>query len=204
MTRKALVVLATTVGALCVVPSAQAFTNLPVWKCRASPLYTSVSGQNRVEPIVANGNINTANGADPDHAQCANAETGAGSTATQLAIPQDLIGASTTQAKTDITPELGKAINQKVTSTAKAENLQIQIPAGSPSLLGVKAVTSSATATCVPGSLTPKFDGTSQVADLTVLGAPIGLDGLLGALTQALQPLGALVDVKINEKIVGT
>ena len=88
MTRKALVVLATTVGALCVVPSADALTTMPVWKCRASPLYTSVNGQNRVEPIVANGNINTANGGDPDHAQCANAETGAGNTATQLAIPQ--------------------------------------------------------------------------------------------------------------------
>ena len=71
-----------------------------MWKCRASPLYASVNGQNRVEPIVANGNINTANGGDPDHAQCADAETGAGNTATQLAIPQDLIGASTTQAKT--------------------------------------------------------------------------------------------------------
>ncbi len=203
MTRKLLVAVAATLGALFVVESAQAFTNAPVWKCRASPLYTSVSGQNRVEPIVANGNINTANGGNPDHAQCANAETGAGNTATQLAIPQDLIGASTTQAKTEIVPELGKAINQKVTSTAKVENLQVQLPAGSPSLLGVKAATSAATATCTSGSLTPKFDGTSQVADLTVLGAPIGLDGLLGALTQALQPLGALVDIKINEKVIG-
>ena len=143
MTRKLLVALAATLGALFVVESAQAFTNAPVWKCRASPLYASVSGQNRVEPIVANGNINTANGGNPDHAQCANAETGAGNTATQLAIPQDLIGASTTQAKTEIVPELGKAINQKVTSTAKVENLQVQLPAGSPSLLGVKAATSS-------------------------------------------------------------
>ena len=83
-------------------------------------------------------------------------------------------------------PELGRAIGQKPTATAKVENLQVQIPAGSPSLLGVKAATSSATGTCVSGSTTPKLDGTSQVADLTVLGAPIGLDGLLGALTQAL------------------
>ncbi len=203
MTRKLLVGLAAVTGALSLVPSAQAFTNAPVWKCRASPLYTSVSGQNRVEPIVANGAINTANGGDPDRAQCANSETGAGNTATQLAIPQDLIGASTTQAKTEIVPELGKAINQKITSTAKVENLQVAIPAGSPSLLGVKAITSSATGTCTSGSVTPKFDGTSQVADLTVLGAPIGLDGLLGALTNALQPLGALVDLKINEKVIG-
>jgi Ca2+-binding RTX toxin-like protein len=203
MTRKLLVALAATLGTLCVVQSAQAFTNAPLWQCRASPTYASVSGQNRVEPIVANGNINTANGVSPDHAQCANAETGAGNTATQLAIPQDLIGASTAQAKTEIVPETGKSITQKITSTAKVENLQVQIPAGSPSLLGVKAATSAATGTCVAGSIVPKFDGTSQVADLTVLGAPIGLDGLVGALTQALQPLNALVDVKINEKVIG-
>ena len=201
MTRKLLVVLAATVGGLSVAPSAQALTSAPVWKCRASPLWASVNGQNRVEPIVANGNINTANGGDPDHKQCANAETGAGNTATQLGIPQNFIGASTTQAKTEIVPELGKAINQKVTSTAKVENLQVQIPAGSPSLLGVKAATSSATGTCVSGSTTPKLDATSQVVDLTVLGAPISLDNLLSALATALDPLDAIVDVKVNEKI---
>jgi Ca2+-binding RTX toxin-like protein len=203
MTRKLIVALAAAGGALCIVPSAQAFTTTPVWQCRASPLYASVSGQNRVEPIVANGNINTANGVSPDHAQCANAETGAGNTATQLAIPQNSIGASTTQAKTEISPELGAAIKQTVTSTAKVENLQIAIPAGSASLLGVKAVTSSATASCTPGSLVPKLGGTSQVADLTVLGAPVALDGLVGALANALQPLGFLVDIKINEKVMG-
>jgi Ca2+-binding RTX toxin-like protein len=201
MTRKLLVALAAMTGALCVAPSAQALTSAPVWKCRASPTYASVSGQNRVEPIVANGNINTANGVSPDHAQCVNAETGAGNTATQIGIPQNVVGATTAQAKTEIVPEIGKAIEQKPTATAKVENLQVAIPAGSPSLLGVKAATSSATGTCVSGSTTPKLDGTSQVADLTVLGAPIGLDGLLGALATALQPLGFLVDLKINEKV---
>jgi len=200
MTRTLLVALAAVTGALCIVPSAQAFTSTPVWKCRASALYASVSGQNRVEPIVANGNINTANGADPDHAQCANAETGAGNTATQLAIPQDLIAAQTTQAKTDVSPELGTAISQTVTAFAKAENLQIAIPAGSPSLLGAKAITSIATAKC--SGTTPTYTGTSQAVDLTVLGAPVALDGLLTALTNALQPLGFLVDLKINEKVV--
>ncbi len=202
MTRRLLVAIAAVAGVLTLVPSASALTKEPVWKCRASPLYASVNGQNRVEPVVANGNINTANGGNPDHAQCANAETGAGNTATQLAIPQNTIGASTTQAKTEIAPEIGRAIDQKVTSTAKVENLQIATPAsGAASLLGVKAVTSSATGTCVSGSKTPKLDGTSQVADLSVLGAPVALDGLVGALTNALQPLNALVDIKINEKI---
>jgi len=204
MTRRLLlVVLAASAGSLLVAPSAQSFTTVPVWKCRASPTWVSVNGQNRVEPVVANGNINTANNGNPDHAQCAPAEAGAGNTATQIGIPQDVIGASTASAVTTLTPELGKAIDQKPGAAAKVENLQIQIPAGSPSLLGVKAATSSATATCQAGSIVPKLDGTSQVVDLTVLGAPIGLDGLLGALTNALQPLGAIVDIKINEKVPG-
>lgn len=202
MTRR-LLVLATAAAALAVVPSADALTKPPVWKCRASPTYASVNGMNRVEPVVANGNINTANAADPDHAQCAPAEAGAGNSATQIGIPQDVIGASTASAVTAITPELGRAIEQKPGAAAKVENLQVQVPAGAPSLLGVKAATSSATGTCNPGSLTPVLDGTSQVADLTVLGAPVPLDGLLGALTAALQPVGALVDVKINEKVPG-
>lgn len=201
MTRKLLVAVAAVTGGLCAVPSAHALTSSPVWKCRASPTYASVNGQNRVEPVVANGNINTAVGANPDHAQCANAETGAGNTATQLGISQDVLGARTGQAKTEIAPELGRAITQRVTATAKVEDLNLSVPAGSPPLLGVKAATSSATGSCVSGETTPRLDGTSQVADLTVLGAPIGLDGLVGALTSALQPLGFLVDVKINERV---
>src|SRR3954453_17220537 len=115
MSRKLLVGLSAAIGALVLVPSADAFTTLPVWQCRASPSYTAVSDGNRVEPFAANGNINTANGANPDHAQCAPAEAGAGNTATQIGIPQDLLGARTAGAITTITPEIGRAIDQKVT-----------------------------------------------------------------------------------------
>ena len=180
MTRKLLVVLAAVAGALCVVPSAQALTTPPVWKCRASPLYASVNGQNRVEPIVANGNINTANGGNPDHAQCANAETGAGNTATQLGIPQDVIGASTGKAKTEIVagarqgdrPEGHRRPRRSRTSRCRSRRAR-------PSLLGVKAATSSATGTCVAGSTTPKLDGDEPGG--RPHGArrpPIALDGL--------------------------
>jgi Ca2+-binding RTX toxin-like protein len=201
MTRRLLVVLAAAAGALLTAPTADAFTTPPVWKCRASPLWASVNGLNRVEPVVSNGNINTANGVDPDHAQCAAAETGAGNTATQLGIPQDLIGASTASAVTTIVPELGKAIDQKAGAAAKVENLQVQLPAGSPALLGVRAATSSATGSCVGGL--PKLDGTSQVLELTVLGSKIPLDRLVQALADALRPLDEIVEVKVNERIPG-
>lgn len=202
MTRKVLVVLATTVGALCLVPSANAYTTLPVWKCRASPLYSSINGQNRVEPIVANGATNTANGGDPDREQCVNADTGLGNTATQLGIPQNSIGASTTQATTMITPALGRAIDQSIVSSARVENLQVAVPAGAAALLGVSAAESTARASCVAGSTTPVLTGDSHVANLTVLGQAVPLDGLLTSLTNALKPLGFLVDIKLNEKVM--
>jgi Ca2+-binding RTX toxin-like protein len=201
MTRKLLVVLATVVGGLAIVPSAQALTSTPVWQCRGSAVYASVSGQNRVEPIVANGNINTANGASPDRAQCVNSEAGAGNTATQLGISPDFLGAVTGKALTSITPELGFAIAQKPTAEGRVEDLSMLVGAGGPTL-GVGAANSFATATCTAGSLVPTFSGNSRVADITLGGTPIPLDQLVTSLTNALNPiLGAVVEIKADEQI---
>jgi hypothetical protein len=201
MSRKLLVVLSAAIGTLVLVPSADAFTTLPVWQCRASPSYASVNDGNRVEPFAANGNINTAKGGNPDHAQCAPSETGAGNTATQLGIPQDFLGARTASGITTITPELGKAIDQKVTSDAKVENVTLQLPQGGTITLGVNVASSSATGSCVKGSTAPKLEGTSQVAGLTLGGSPIDLDPLVKALDDLLQPLNAIVDIIPNEQI---
>ncbi len=191
---------ATTTLALAMVASAQAFTTLPVWQCRASAAYTSVAGQNRVEPIVANGNINTANGASPDRAQCVNSETGAGNTATQLGISPDFIGAVTGKASTAIAPELGRAIDQKIAAEGRVEDLTL--PLGSDSVvLGIGAANSTASATCAPGDLQPKFSGDSRVADITLGGQAIPLDGLVKALSDALSPLGFLVEITPDERI---
>lgn len=200
MTRRLLVVLAVGTGVLAAAPAAQALTSAPVWKCRASPLYSSVAGNNRVEPIVANGNINTANGADPDRAQCVNSETGAGNTPTQLGIPQNQIGAQTTQAVTSIVPELGKAISQTAGGLAKVENLTIQL-GGVPVIIGVAAATSSATGKCASGSTTPQFSGKSNVATLTLGGTPIDLDPLVNAVNQLLAPLNQIIDIDQNVQI---
>jgi hypothetical protein len=201
MSRKLLVVLSAAIGTLVLVPSADAFTTVPVWKCRASPVYASVNGGNRVEPIVANGKINTANGASPDNAQCASADAGAGNTATQIGIPQDFIGARTAGAVTTITPELGRAIDQSVKAEAKVENLTIQLPQGGSVTIGVNVASSSVSGSCVKGSKTPKLTGTSQVLGLTLGGSPIDLDPLVKALDDLLQPLNAIVDIIPNEEI---
>jgi Ca2+-binding RTX toxin-like protein len=200
MSRKLLVGLSAAIGALVLVPSADAFTTVPLWQCRASPSYTSVSAGNRVEPFASNGNINTANGANPDHAQCAPAEAGAGNTATQIGIPQDLLGARTAGSVTTITPEIGRAIDQKVTSNARVENVTLQLPQGGTITLGVNAASSHAEGACGAGD-TPTFTGGSQVAGLTLGGAPIDLDPLVKAIDQLLQPLNAVVDIIPNEQI---
>jgi Ca2+-binding RTX toxin-like protein len=201
MSRKLLVALSASVGTLVLAPTAGAFTTPPVWKCRASPAYATVNAGNRVEPIVANGKINTANGASDENAQCADADAGAGNTATQIGIPQDLLGARTASAVTRIAPELGRAIDQKVTADAKVENLTLQLPQGGSITIGVNAASSSVAGTCVSGSTTPRLVGTSQVVGLTLGGTPIDLDPLVNALDQLLQPLNAVVDIIPNEEI---
>ncbi|MEA2192682.1 MAG: hypothetical protein QOI73_2803 [Solirubrobacteraceae bacterium] len=200
MSRKLLVALAATVGTLCVVPTAQAFTTLPVWQCRGSATYTSVSGQNRVEPIVANGNINTANGASPDRAQCVNSETGAGNTATQLGIPTNFVGAVTGKASTSIVPELGRAIDQKPSAEGRVENLSLLVAEGAP-LLRVGAANATATATCVAGSTVPRFSGSSEAVGLDLGGTSLPIDQILTGLSTFLQPLGAIIEIKVNERI---
>jgi hypothetical protein len=187
------------VAALILVPSsAQAFTSSPLWKCRASALYVSIAGNNRVEPIVANGNASTSGNKSPDRAQCASEEAGADNLATPLGIPSTIIAAQSASAKTTITPELGLAIDQKVEATSRVEKLALPL-GGTSVVLGVGAANVTATGSCVNG--VPKLDATSSMLDLTLGGTPISLNQLLAGLQQALQPLGVLVDVKFNEQI---
>jgi Ca2+-binding RTX toxin-like protein len=202
MTRKLLVALAAATGAtLLSVPSASAFTTTPVWQCRGSATYTSVSGQNRVEPLVANGNINTVGGASEDRAQCVDSETGAGNTATQLGISPNFVTAVTGKAATSINPDLGRAIDQVASSEGRVENLGLLLAAGAPTI-GIGAANSTASGRCASGNLNPVLTGNSDVADITLGGTKIPLDQLATQLTNILNPLiGALVEIKVDEQI---
>jgi hypothetical protein len=198
--RKFLGLVTVGVTALLVIPSSSsAFTSTPLWKCRASALYASLNGANRVEPIVANGNPSTANNKSPDRAQCASEEAGADSLATPVfGLPETLLSAKSASAKTTIEPELGLAIDQKVNATSRVEKLALPL-GGTTVVIGVGAANSTVTGSCVNG--VPKLDGTSSMADITLGGQVISLNELLGALQQALEPLGVLVDIKFNEQI---
>ncbi|HEV2058528.1 MAG TPA: calcium-binding protein [Solirubrobacteraceae bacterium] len=201
MTRNLLIALVTAAGVLVVAPAASAFTTLPVWQCRGSAAFASVAGNNRVEPIVANGNINTANGASPDRAQCVDSETGLGNTPTQLGISPEFLGAVTGKASTAINPDLGRAIDQTIAAEGRVEDLTLLLGAGGPTL-GVGAANSVAFGRCVAGNLAPQFAGDSRVADITLGGTPIALDRLADELTKVLNPiLGAVVEVRVDERI---
>ena len=172
-----------------------------MWECRGSALFASVSGNNRVEPIVANGNINTANGVSPDAPQCTDSESGAGNTPTQLGISTDFLGAVTGKATTAIDPDLGKAIDQKIAAEGRVEDLTLLLGASGPTI-GVGAANATAAAGCVTGNTAPQFSGDSRVADLTLGGQPLPLDQLVDELTKILNPLlGALVEIKVDERI---
>jgi hypothetical protein len=170
----------------------------PLWTCRGSALSVSLSGQNRVEPVVAGGSPDTADGASPDFAQCAEAEVGEGNLATPIGVSGDLVSAASAYASTTITPELGPSNEQSFVATGGVENLAVNLGSSS-TILGVGVANASVNGACDGG--TPTLTGTSQVANLTLGGRTLSLDPLLAALDQALAPLDDIVSIKLNEQL---
>jgi Ca2+-binding RTX toxin-like protein len=200
--RLALATVTVTAGILAglVLPElAQALTDKPVWKCRASASYLVLDGGDRAEPIVANGNVNTARGADPDQALCGADQAGGDNLPAPLGIPTDLLAARTASAITSIVPELGGARDQKVTATARVENLTLRIPEGGAVVVGVAFAESHASGTCA--GAVPQLAGSSQILGLTVNGAPVSTTGLGAALRAALSALQPLVTIRTDETI---
>jgi hypothetical protein len=177
---------------------AGATTGAPVWLCRASALWISLSDMNRTEPVLANGNPNTASGVSPDRAQCADDETGGENQGSPFGSPPSFT-TKTLAAKTTITPELGQPIDQSIASTAKVEDLHYQPDPAGPVQFGVGAAQSDAAGKCVNGQ--PTYSGTSKVTNLTLGGQSVSADQLLDGLSKALAPLGDVVELKINEQV---
>jgi hemolysin type calcium-binding protein len=179
--------------------AAQADTQRPVWKCRASAGYTVLNGGDRLEPVVANGNVNTARGQDPDRALCGGGESGGGNLPAPLGVASDLLAASTASAITSIAPEVGAALEQKVRASGRVEKLTLRLPQGGAVAIGVTAADSQASAECVEGK--PQLAGASHVTGLTLAGITIDADQLGPALARALSLLGPSVKATANEMI---
>ncbi|HWH12444.1 MAG TPA: choice-of-anchor P family protein [Solirubrobacteraceae bacterium] len=197
--RTGLIGAATIVGGLMIGSApASAFTSSPLWTCRGSALSASVSGQNRVEPVVANGNPDTGNGASPNYAQCVNSDVGENNLATPVGLPANFLSAPTADASTTISPEIGPSIQQTFVSKGGVENLALNL-GGPTTILGVGAANASVTGTC-KGS-TPTLTGQSQAVNLTLGGSVLSLDPLLTAVSQLLAPLHEIISIKVNEQI---
>jgi len=178
--------------------SASAFSSEPLWTCRGSALSVSVSGQNRVEPVVANGNPDTANGASPDYAQCVDSDVGENNLATPVGLPANFLSAPTADASTTITPEIGPSIQQSFVAKGGVENLALNL-GGPTTILGVGAANAQVTGVCKNGA--PSLTGTSQAVNLTLGGSTLSLDPLLTSLSQLLAPLHEIISIKVNEQI---
>ena len=165
MTRRLLVVLATAAGMLIVAPAARRSRRCRYGSVARSAVYTSVAGNNRVEPIVANGNINTADGKDPDHAQCATARPARATPATQLGIPQNFLGARTGKASTTINPELGKAIDQTIRRRRARRGPHGPLPRAAPSRSASGGELDRVGEVRQRATTKPQITGDSQVAE---------------------------------------
>ncbi|MGE4426293.1 MAG: hypothetical protein AB7G37_07570 [Solirubrobacteraceae bacterium] len=170
------------------------------WQCRASGLWASVAGQPGVEPLVANGSPGGQPGLVFDAANCATMEAGAGNVDGSLGV-SGLLVADAAKATTRVTPEGGAPKDQTITATTELTNVGLS-PAGLADLLKVGTIKATATARCVAGK--PVFEGTSDLTDLSVLGIPVDLDGLVDALEKALEPLAPIVDIDTINKVTVT
>jgi hypothetical protein len=162
-----LAALAMTLG---LVSTAAADTNAPVWTCRASLAYVELNGMQRIEPVVANGNPNDI--ANPDRAQCVDADAGFPFIALPPGAVSDpgQIQLQAPYARTTIVPELGNARDQKAHAEAGAASLHV-VDGTSTVQIGVDAVQATADGSCVHGK--PALTGSSLVAGLTLGGMQI-------------------------------
>src|SRR3954466_10424042 len=123
---------------LCAVPSVASAADA-AWTCRASAAYLASPAQDRIEPLVANGNTATAS-QSADRERCADDDAGAGAVSTGGITQRNPF------AQTTIDPGNDEPAAQTVTAAAGADSTAIQ--AGSFALTAAVA-RADASATCV-------------------------------------------------------
>ena len=156
-----------------------------LWNCRASASYTAIPGQDRNEPVVANGSSRTSV-ESPDRARCADDE------ARPVAAGQglDLQGPT---ASTSIEPDSGLAVDQRV-SARSAVNDATSSSGGF--VLIARVANAEASASCT-GS-TPALAGSSRVERVLVNGQEV--DPSAAQETVYNLPTGEVVKVYFNQQ----
>jgi len=192
---KGLVAGATSIAALtALAPSASAATR--DWTCRASAAYIEAEpllGDQRIEPIRANGNDSVAN---PDMARCATDESSVDLTLPPPGTPAlpVLIGLKGVFAETAITPETGDTRDQTISAKGGVLD-EVDVNLGAVRIQA-EVLKSSAAARCVNG--TPVLTAESKVVNLRINGSPIAVpnDGSSPTVIPGLP----LVRVALNEE----
>jgi hypothetical protein len=168
---------------------ALAATTVPSWNCRASLASVHLQGLDRIEPVVANGDIAEKT---PDRPACADDAT---------ALPALKLGPITAvlpYASTSIDPTGAATKDQKAAGSTNAADVSVDL--GGQLLIRAAAVRSDAAASCVNGQ--PKLDGASTLVNISINGQTLPLDGTLTQIGQAINgsPLNVLARVYVNQQ----
>jgi hypothetical protein len=154
------------------------------FSCTANAATASVAGASTINPITAGG---------PEKA-CQHDIAGLPNTGEAVTL-EEILQAKTAYAAVD--PGGFPPIKSKPTAAAGIEDLMITI--GGP-VLGASAARSSIEATCAKGA--PEFKTFSEVANISIGGFPLVLDGVVQPITDPLtDALGALVSIRLNETV---
>lgn len=158
-----------------------------VWDCGADAVKVTVAGKSPLNPITT------------DKSPCEDSADGLPNTTDALGLAPG-INARTAFAVTEVTPDGARPLDTTNVAAAGVEGLSIETSGGT-IVIGADAVRSFARARCVNGA--PELTGGGTAVTLTLNGQPIPLDTLLEDVTDAVSgsPLGALVQVKLNEQI---
>ena len=175
------------------VPAASAGAQEPTFTCRASAGYTDRPGEDRLEPVVANGNTNTTE-ANADRPRCAD---------DSARTADRSIGGLTQRnpsAVTELDPDTGPTSGPRASSSTRVDSTTL---VSGTFVLTADEVVASATASCT--GQTPTYSGTSQVSNLRINGEAVATDQTFTEVGTGLNggPLGGLIEVRFNEETAG-
>lgn len=161
------------------------------WTCRASGGYQAQAGEDRVEPVVANGNTNTST-QSPDRAQCADDEARVANRSASG------VSQRNAYAVTEVDPDRVQPAAQSIRSFTSSDSTGIVNGGFALSADDVKA---EAFASCV--GTTPVYSGSSSFNNLRINGQETAPDSTFTELGNGINgsPLGGLIRVTFNEEV---
>jgi hypothetical protein len=156
-----------------------------LWNCRASASYTATPGQDRNEPVVANGSSRTSV-ESPDRARCADDEARPVSAGQGL----DVQGPT---ARTAIDPDSGLAVDQHVSARSAVNDAT---SAGGGFVLTARVANAEATGACLGSA--PALAGASRVEHAIINGQDVDPSQAQEQVYNL--PTGEVVKVHFNEQ----